>query len=191
MDRQIDFVANHEPEVGCQSTSGSALLGHFEMPDAAADSGLRQVLVTQDRIVIARTVGGTCMRIAVPVAAYQGVAIRLVETAEGEDVEVVLAHRDRDLDVILYAADHADDIIAEWQLWAQRLALPLYLEETDGSRRAAFPQLGALLVGKVRPRRRKAVLSGRRPRFLARRKSGSTTSRPEVLRDHREIIARN
>lgn len=123
----------------------------------------------------------------------EGIAIRLVAqpgAAASERVEIVLAHPDRQRDVVLYAADHADDVIAEWQAWAARLLLPLMLEDVDGVRTVAFPQLGALRIGKPRPRRRKAILSGRRPRFLARRKMGIMPQRPKVLRGAREIIAR-
>lgn len=125
---------------------------------------------------------------------YEGVAIRLVPQAgaeAGERVEIVLAHVDRGADLVLYAADHADDVIAEWQAFAERLSLPLMFEDADGVRSIAFPQLGALRVYEPRPRRRKAILSGRRPRFLTRRKTSSLPQRPKVLRDAREIIARN
>lgn len=126
--------------------------------------------------------------------AYRGVAIRLVAETDGsagERVEIVLAHTDRRRDVVLYAADHADDVIAEWQAFAGRLLLPLMFEDADGVRTVAFPQLGALRIGKPRPRRRKAILSGRRPRFLTRRKAGIVPQRPKVLRGAREIIARS
>jgi len=127
-------------------------------------------------------------------AGFTGVAIRLVEhpgTETGERVEIVLAHADRHLDAVLYAADHSDDVIAEWQAWAERLSLPLMLEDAEGVLEVAFPQLGALRIGKPRPRRRKAILAGRRPRFLTRRKAGTAPQRPTVLRGAREIIARS
>jgi hypothetical protein len=127
-------------------------------------------------------------------AGYTGVAIRLVEHAgggTGEQVEIVLAHVDRRLDAVLYAADHSDDVIAEWQGFAERLSLPLMLEDAEGGLEVAFPQLGALRIGKPRQRRRKAVLAGRRPRFLTRRKAGTAPQRPKVLRGAREIIARS
>jgi hypothetical protein len=127
-------------------------------------------------------------------AGYTGVAIRLVKHAgggTGEQVEIVLAHVDRRLDAVLYAADHSDDVIAEWQGFAERLSLPLMLEDAEGGLEVAFPQLGALRIGKPRQRRRKAVLAGRRPRFLTRRKAGTAPQRPKVLRGAREIIARS
>jgi hypothetical protein len=127
-------------------------------------------------------------------AGFTGVAIRLVEqpgAKAGERVEIVLAHADRSRDAVLYAADHSDDVIAEWQAWAERLSLPLMLENADGVLEVAFPQLGALRIGTPRPRRRKAILAGRRPRFLTRRKTGTTPQRPKVLRGAHEIIARS
>lgn len=138
--------------------------------------------------------GPASARSADALEAYQGVAIRLVAETDGsagERVEIVLAHVDRRRDVVLYAADHADDVIAEWQAFAERLLLPLMFEDAVGVRTVAFPQLGALRIGKPRPRRRKAILSGRRPRFLTRRKAGIVPQRPKVLRGAREIIARS
>jgi hypothetical protein len=127
-------------------------------------------------------------------AGETGIAIRLVPqpgAGASERVEIVLAHADRQSDIVLYAADHADDVIAEWQAWGARLLLPLMLEDADGVRTTVVPQLGAVRIGAPRPRRSKAILSGRRPRFLTRRKTGSMPQRPKVLRGAREIIARS
>ncbi len=68
------------------------------------------------------------MRIALnmPVQAFLGVSIRLTpetdDTAAG--VAVYLEHRDPALSIELYAAENADDVVAEWQLWSRVLGVP-------------------------------------------------------------------
>jgi hypothetical protein len=56
----------------------------------------------------------------------------------------------------------------------------------DGDVSQPFQQIGRLQLGPVRIRRGKAVLSGRRPRFLVRRKTARLPRRPLVYRE-REI----
>ncbi|OXE37711.1 hypothetical protein CCS92_35815 [Methylobacterium radiotolerans] len=47
-----------------------------------------------------------------------------------------------------------------------------------------------LILGQVSIRRRQAGRGGRRPRFLARRKTGRLPARPQIFRGENEIIAR-
>jgi Family of unknown function (DUF6101) len=60
----------------------------------------------------------------------------------------------------------------------------------DGVRVPVTEQIGRLILGRVRIRRRHAGLGGRRPRFLARRKTGRLPARPQIHRGENEIIAR-
>ncbi|PZQ16185.1 MAG: hypothetical protein DI565_10370 [Ancylobacter novellus] len=191
-----------QTETGAQSCAGTgsacrldpqALPVRFTAPDAGADDGERRVTLTSARVVVDRTIGSMSMRIAVPISTFTGVAMRLApgDRPEADRVEVVLAHRDRALDVPLAVEPHDGDGLAEWRSWAKALALPLLIEELDGVRRTPTARIGALEVGRPRPRRGKGFLKGRRTRFQAKRRTGRLTAETPVHRDEREIIARN
>jgi hypothetical protein len=81
-----------------------------------------------------------------------------------------------------------EDAVAEWRKAGAALGLPLLIGRADGSFDLPYPQIGRLRLGAVRIRRRHGLLSGRRPRFLTRRKTGRLPLRPAVHRE-REIVA--
>lgn len=80
------------------------------------------------------------------------------------------------------------DVIAIWRSLASASGLPLLVAGPDGVLQHVQPQLGRLRLGDTTDRARLKVLSGRRPRFLVRRKSGRMPLRPLVYRE-REIMA--
>jgi len=164
----------------------------FKNHDASADGGERAVTLETDRVVLARRISDVAMRINLPLTAYRGVAIRLLqgETEFEDRVSVVLSHADTGLEVILFEADDDTDVIAEWRKWGSTLGLPLLMEGMDGNTVCAETKLGDVQVGRPRPRRRHSLLSGRRPRFLGRRRTAKLPLVPFVHRDEREIIAR-
>lgn len=170
-----------------------ALPVRFTAPDAVADGGERRVTLEAARVVVDRTIGSIVMRIALPLSTFSGVAVRLAPgpTPEADRVEVVLAHRDRALDVPLAVEPHDGDGLAEWRSWGRALALPLLIEEPCGLRRTPQARLGALEIGRPRPRRGKGLLKGRRTRFQMKRRTGALTAETPVHREEREIIARN
>lgn len=154
---------------------------------------MRRVTLESARVLMDRTVGRMAMRISVPLMSFSGVAIRLApaEKPEGDRVEIVLAHRDRALDVPLATEPVDGDGIAEWRSWGRSLNLPLLIEELDGVRRTPAATLGALTVGRPRARRRHSLLKGRRTRFQAKRRTGKLTAETPVHAGEREIIARD
>lgn len=77
-----------------------------------------------------------------------------------------------------------EEVIAIWRRLAADSGLPLLLPGPDGVLQQPYPQLGRVLVSGRTDRRRLAVLSGRRPRFLAKRR---TTAMPRRPRIHREV----
>jgi len=116
--------------------------------DWRADGGDRRVRVTSSDIHIARRFGGVNMRISVPVPAYQGV---LLDWSAGDDgaprYRLLLAHRDRDLDVVLAETPDASAAADDWAAWAAWLGLPrLASTEADdrrhGGRRAPGRRAG-------------------------------------------------
>lgn len=191
-----------QTETDAQARAGSGSAGRldpfslpirFAAPDAAADGGERRVTLESGRVVVDRTVGSIAMRIAVPLQQFSGVVVRLApaDKAEADRVEVLLAHRDRALDVPLANTAHDGDGLAEWKSWSRALKLPLLIEALDGVRRTPTARIGALEVGRPRPRRGKGLLKGRRTRFQAKRRTGKLTAETPVHRGEREIIARD
>ena len=171
-----------------------ALPVQFTADDAVADERVRHVELHRERVILRRAVQGMRIALNVPVKAFRGVSIRLTaETAErAAGVAVYLEHIDPALSIELYAAENADDIVAEWQSWASVLGLPQLVAGSDGAFHEPFPQIGAVRCKPVAPRRRRrSALAARRPRFLTRRRAGVARVVPLVHRDEREIIARN
>jgi hypothetical protein len=166
----------------------------FEAADEAADQRLRVVDLHRERVVLRRSVRGMRMALNMPVAAFRGVAIRLIG---GEDkapaaIAVVLEHADPALSLPLFSATGSDDITAEWQSWGRVLGLPLLVADADGSLREPFERLGRLRIeAPTWRRRRRTAIARRRPSRLLRRRPGQLAETPLVHRGEREIIARN
>lgn len=166
----------------------------FEAADEAADERLRVVDLHRERVVVRRSVGGMRMALNLPVAAFRGVAIRLIgrENEPPSAIAVVLEHGDPALSLPLFSSSEADDIVAEWQSWSRVLGLPLLVVENDGSLREPFARLGALRIEATTwRRRRRTAIRRRRPSIPLRRRTGKLPPAPTVHRDEREIIARN
>ncbi|HMN86814.1 MAG TPA: DUF6101 family protein [Bauldia sp.] len=149
-------------------------------------------ILDRDRAVVRRALPHSGpVTLAVPVSAYAGVAVRIVP--EGDEgairVHVELLHDDPGLTLPLLVAEEPEEAAADWQAWGRALNLPLLVVEQDGTIRAPLSRLGQLTVGTPGPRRLRRFLSGRRPRFLRRRKIGR--SGPITVVSGREIIARN
>jgi hypothetical protein len=171
-----------------------ALPVRFTAVDPRADERVRHVELSRERVVLRRAVRGIRMAVNVPVAAFLGVALRLIP-AEGAGPDVVavsLEHRDHGLSVPLYSAAHSDDVVAEWQLWARVFGLPLLVADPSGALREPFRRIGAVRVAATTPRRRRRnAIKARRPSMLLRRAPGTMPALPLVHRGEREIIARN
>ena len=81
-----------------------------------------------------------------------------------------------------------DDVVADWRAWGRILGLPLLMVEPDGSYRPVEERIGCVAVKPTLPRRRRSVLAKRRPRFLARRRTGDAR-RIVLLKAEREITS--
>lgn len=171
-----------------------ALPVQFRARDAAADGNVRVVELHRERVIVRRAVRGMRMAVSLPVTDFLGVAIRMMApeaTGDGA-VAIMLEHRDPALAVPLYFAPDGEQAIAEWQLWARVLGLPLLIADADGALHEPFRRLGALrIAGPMARRRRSSALKRRRPRILMRRKPARLPADKAVHRDEREIIARN
>jgi len=171
-----------------------ALPVSFTTSDARADERLRSIELDRERVVVQRAVRGVRMRLSLKVSEFLGVAIRVIPPDQEQDgaLAVMLEHRDAGLSVpLMVATDAGNDVVAEWQRWANVLGRPLLIADGEGFREP-FARLGAVRVGAPSPRRRgRATLRRRRPSILMRRKPGRPQGAPQVHRDEREIIARN
>jgi hypothetical protein len=76
-----------------------------------------------------------------------------------------------------------EDVVAEWRTLAAASGLLLKIQLVNGSVIAPYPQLGRVLLGATRQRRRHNLLNHRRPRFLSRRKTAEFPLRPQVHRE--------
>lgn len=171
-----------------------ALPVRYKASDAGADERVRFVELHRERVVMRRAVRGIRMELSLPVAAFLGVAIRIVPPDGDFDgaVAVTLEHRDPGLSVPLFVASDGAEVSAEWQLWARVLGLPALVAGTDGVLRAPFARVGRLRLGAAAPRRRRrTAVNARRPSILLRRRPGARGTGAIVHRGEREIIARD
>jgi Family of unknown function (DUF6101) len=168
----------------------------FEAADEAADERRRVVDLHRERVVVRRSVRGMRMALNLPVAAFRGIAIRLIgETDEAPNaIAIVLEHGDPALSLPLFCSNATDDVMAEWQSWGRVLGLRLLVAECDGGLREPFARLGALRVeAPTRRRRRRLAIARRRPTLQLRRRAARAAQppRPRMHRDEREIVAGN
>jgi uncharacterized protein DUF6101 len=168
-----------------------ALPVRFAASDAGADERVRWVELDRERVVLRRAVRGIPMSIKVAVAAFLGVALRLGPAHDGERVALSLEHRDPALSVPLLSDIRADDVIAQWRLWARILRLPLLLADPDGNLREPFARIGGVSLAAAAPRRRRRnAIRARRPSILLRRAvPPRRTAGATMHRGEREIIA--
>ena len=181
--------AIHQAEAARAPRPGVAEPRRIEVCDARADERRRVVLLARDRVVIARSVGGVFMHIAMTPDAYIGVALRLSALRDnGFHYEIRLVHRDPDLCVTLLEAGDDSEIQAEWRLWARFLGLPTLVEREEGSAVPEQARLGEIAIARVRARRRGKTMTSRRARFLTRRKTARLDPSRRLPADRREIF---
>jgi hypothetical protein len=185
---------------GCAGSGRALRLDPFGLPvrfsasDASADGRVRDVELHRERVVLRRSLCGMRMALNMPVAAYDGISLRLVPgDGRVEDVlAVVLKHRDPALALPLFVTSQPDEALAEWRAWSQLLGVPLLLAEQSAGSQAANAQLGELHIERCRPRRRRrSPLKLRRPSILLRRGYGKISETTRIHRGEREIIVRN
>jgi len=126
------------------------------------------------------------VRILRPGAGWRGVALRLATDAgaDGRD-RFELTLNEGDGRSVTIARVEPEDAVALWRDCGRATGLPLLLETAEGVVCEPFPQIGRLALGPIRIRRRHAVLNGRRPRFLMRRKTGRLAERPVYVQGER------
>lgn len=112
-----------------------------------------------------------------PITGVAGLVLAFETGGDGQAFVAIRAmDREGQLADPLHVAHEPDDIIALWRGLGRDLNLPLFLKDIRGQMTA----IASLLPERAFPRRYGSALSGRRPRFLARRKPPF----PSVSRDH-------
>lgn len=153
--------------------------------DWRADGGARRVRVTRSDILIARRFGGIDMRIQIPVPAYRGVFLDIVDGDDGAPLyRLLLAHVDRDLDVLLEETRDRAAAEAGSGEWAAWLDLPLLAATMEDAACANACDT----AGAPRARRGGSALRRRRPRFLMRRLTGEAARLEAIFSGEREIV---
>ena len=176
--------------------AGSDLrLDPFRLPQAVSYAGrsdLGDVTFTIDHrgVTIRRMLEGSRLpvSIALPARAFRGVAARAIEDGDGNvTVTLELLHSDPMLSVPLLVAHDLDDVAADWRAWSDAYRLPMLLIEADGEARTLEESLGLVKKRPPAPRRKGRMSIQRRPRFLARRRTGDLGVR--LVIDGQEIVA--
>jgi hypothetical protein len=143
---------------------------------------------TIDRDMVAVT--GPTGRASLPMRAFRGVAVRIVAGASGEVTALLeLNHSDPALSLTLLVAEDPAELAADWKAWSRSLGLPMLLIEPDGKITRPVETLGPVEIAAPKPRRMYSYFASRRPRFLARRKTGWRRDTERFAGE--EIIARD
>ncbi len=108
--------------------------------------------------------------------------------AQQDAVLLYLMHEEREQDILLYYASHEDEIVAQWQFWAQKLALPKLMVGLDGFVDEPEDRLGKVLYRRAYDRVKKLGLYERRSTFSRVRDVGARKTARTV--SGREIMAR-
>lgn len=162
-----------------------ALPVRFTAIDARADEQLRFVELHRERVVLRRAVKGIHMAVTVKVAAFLGVALRVTPSERGSRVSVCLEHRDPGLCVPL--AVGGDELIAQWQLWARVLALPLLVVDRTDADQHPLERAGPVQFAAAPRRRRQTAIKSRRSFTLARRRRGLVPKIKPAYADENEL----
>ena len=127
---------------------------------------------------------GLPVGLAMPRAAFEGVAARAFENEDGSfTVTLELLHADPALCVPLLVSNDPEAAARDWRSWSRNMGLPMVMATEEGTVRV--DDAPAMAYG--RPRRRTGARH--RPNFLRRRRTGMVGA--SVKLEAREIIARN
>lgn len=182
--RDMTMVAFKAPQAG--ETHARSMTQR----DARADGQTRVVELHGDHVLIARRLRNIAMRLRVPARHYRGIALRLRLAESGESFqELLLAHADPDLCVVLDQRPADADLRRDWLLWAGYFDLPALVERSEGD----FQIAGAPLdeAHGLARRRGESLPADRRGRFARRRRPGVEERMATCFAGEREIIARN
>jgi hypothetical protein len=140
---------------------------------AISISGLANVHVVQGPRAAAETLA----------AGSTGLLLRISQ--DGEDAlrfDILLSFGDDAPGALLFPDVAETEVVALWRRAAADLGQPLLIQTPAGETLEATPQIGLVLRGPTRERRRSYAMTKRRPRFLRRRKTARLPERPIMVR---------
>lgn len=161
---------------------------HPTLSGATSSSQIEFTLNTKGAVMKCDLNCGLPVSMALPKAAFLGVAARAYENGDGSNtVTLELLHRDAELSVPLCVSDTVENAAADWHSWSRNLGLPMLLIDEGGNATVVNDHSG-LTSRTPKPRRRRVSMLPNRPNFLRRRKMGMVG--PAVVLKAHEIIAR-
>ncbi len=128
----------------------------------------------------------TMKQIAAPL--LNRVGYEVPQVTRSEAVLLYLMHENRECDILLYYADHEDELLAQWQFWSQKLNLPQLIISPDGFINEQQDRMGSVLCRSAFGRVKEYGLVQRRPLFSKIR--GVPKIGRQVPVSGREIMAR-
>ncbi len=173
----------------------AALPLRFEQRLAPTFSGCplpADISLDKDSAVIKRRIAGVPLTVCVPINKFDGIMVRIVPAGETGAViaTLILKHPDSALSITLAETRDPNCLASIWTAWAKALDLQMLVCDLGGDVKP-IDAYSAKPAAEPAPRRKLAQLTGRRPRFLTKRRVPAATA---VLANHgreREIIARN
>ena len=162
-------------------------VAHMVAADPRADGGQRRITLCADMVGIDRSLSGVRMKLALPVRAYRGVSLSVIEGGQGAFYRLALDHADPELQVTLAEGRDPESLVPEWRGWAKFFGLPRLAQGVGEFWVALDGRLGELVLGPAQPRKRGWPLKARRSRVSALRKP-ARTHKHVVHRGEREII---
>ncbi|MBO6890614.1 MAG: hypothetical protein JJ866_01625 [Roseibium sp.] len=151
-----------------------------------------EITLDHEKAVIKHRVGGVPVKVVVPASGFDGVMVRIVPgEAPGEIMAaLILKHPDSGLSITLAETENSDSLAVLWSRWAQTLNLPMLVCDLGGKVKP-IEAYSATPVSSPAPRRKLRHLTGRRPRFLNKRRPGHSVDAQPKFGHEREIIARS
>ena len=150
-----------------------------------------EINLDRERVMINPVAASAPVGTVVPVNAFDGVMVQVAPADQNGTVcaKLILKHPDEGLSVLLAETGNPEELAAIWPAWSKSLGLPMLVCDLGGKVKP-IEAYSARPSSCPAPRRKLALLTGRRPRFLVRRKTGSEKTLRMVHRGEREIIAR-
>lgn len=175
---------------GCLPTTFSSSL--LSNPESGALGSFAHIRLDKDSAIIERGNLGATSMVVLPMDVFNGVMVHVTPGGAPGSVsaKLVLKHADDALSIVLATTDQPEKLANCWPAWSKALDLPMIVRDMDGKIKP-IEVFSALPSASPAPRRKFALLTGRRPRFLVRRHIGVNPTQRIVHRDEREIIARN
>lgn len=171
------------------ATFSSSLLSN---PESGALGSYARIRLEKDNAIIERLTSGNPSSVVVPMGVFNGVMVHVTPggTPGSVSAKLVLKHADDSLSIVLATTDQPEKLANCWPAWSKALDLPMIVRDVDGKIKP-IEAFSALPSASPAPRRKLALLTGRRPRFLVRRQFGVNRSKTVVYLGEREIIARS